>query len=323
VDLRKIYLTESFELDEMYVHGSIGTGSDIISYRGDIWIIDEMIDAKGFNDIITKLGLSDDLLVSDGDKVSNYDLYDAIRDSDRSDILTGVVNGKVLHLNTVGPFQHDPKSSIQVQKVVKALKLNSAVYSDDIDGNSSVKVSKGKMLGKIPDIVYHGTSSRYLDGILKSGLVPSPDKTNYDDIVHDDKIFFSSRFGEASHHAVTTSRKTKSKAIVLEIRIPDKNLVIPDYDIDMASGHTTYRDHEKSKWVQSMSTDRSMGMSREFGIYGYHGSILPQHIRAVYVLIGGSDTPEPSEYKKMTIKQIKKLLDIYGDLDVLGEGLVK
>jgi hypothetical protein len=66
-----------------------------------------------------------------------------------------------------------------------------------------------------------------------------------------------------------------------------------------------------------------MGMSREFGIYGYHGSILPQHIRAVYVLIGGSDTPEPSEYKKMTIKQIKKLLDIYGDLDVLGEGLVK
>ena len=95
--------------------------------------------------------------------------------------------------------------------------------------------------------------------------------------------------------------------MVIELVIPDKNLIIPDYDIDMSSGATAYDDYKPQKGHTKVGSDKSLSMSKEFGIYGYMSKILPQHIKNVYIQIGDNEYPSIKDYKKFTIKQLKAI----------------
>jgi hypothetical protein len=153
--------------------------------------------------------------------------------------------------------------------------------------------------------------------ILKEGLTPQPDRSNYENqsITHYDKIFFTSRIDEAIGHAVHTAYNTKSHPVVLVLNVPDKNLIISDYDVDKSSGNSDYEEFEKSRAHSSMATSKSFSASKEVGIYGYKGKILPQHIKYILVNHSSNEIPEIKSWKKLTIKQVKKIFDRYGNLD--------
>ncbi len=308
------------ELEEMIIHGNEGT--DIIAYQGHVWILPERVPTDVANKIIVQLlpsSYDEEQLPFVGEEpdVASDEVGQIIYDADRSDILVGSLANGVLSLRSPGGFTMDPKSSLLIKRVVKALKVKKVSYDDDLDGNIAT-VPKKKITGEIPDYAYHGTALAYLPGILKRGIEPRSEQSNYatQGIYHDDKIFFATRFGEASHHGVTAGAKTKSKSVVLEFRIPDKNAVIADYDVDMHGGETTY-DSPNRKTHTKFGSEKSLALSREFGVYGYAGKILPQHIKYVYVATK-DEIYSNKDYKRFTIKQLRTLMNRYGDLEVLG-----
>ena len=313
-------------IDEMKVHGDIKTAKHIVAYKGNIWVLADEESPETIKNILSVIGYNPDeyggdeadenwndleLIISSTD--SFHDLVSFLHDRSRSDVLAGYLTDKKLHVVSTGPFVQDPKSSILIKKVVKALKLSSVSYDDDFD-STSTKVGRSKIVGEIPNTAFHGTSSKYIMDILKIGLRPMQAPTNYSEIEHQDAIFFATRFGEAMHHASHTASKTKSLPIVIEFIIPDKNLILPDYDIDTSSGMTHYSDldsldRDRHRKNNKMGSEKSLSMSREHGVYGYQGSIMPRFIKNVYV----GDKAEIyslKDMKKFTVKQFKRMVDM-------------
>jgi hypothetical protein len=314
-------------IDEMRVHGDIKTGKNIVAYKGNIWLLTNEPSLDTIKEILNSIGYDPDTYEGDNwnrienqiDKIKDFhDFTSFLFENGRSDVLVGYINGRKLYIYNSGAFVQDPKSSILIKKVVNTLKLTSVSYEDDLDGTSA-KVGKSKIIGEIPNVAYHGTSTKYISNIFKIGLRPNVSPSNYDDINHEGLIFFSTRFGEAFHHALTTSTKTKSKPIVIELTIPDKNLIIPDYDIDTQSGMTNYDNisqnlRDRQRKYTKFGSDNSFAMSKEHGVYGYNGSIHPNFIKNVYYS-DNNETQSIKEMRKFTVKQFKRMIDL-GYLDI-------
>jgi hypothetical protein len=320
MSFKEFYLQD---LEELFVHGTPTDDTDnVIAYRQNVWMLPNTITVKQARDIFANLDISSGENYGDNeeDPVEFYEIDNYIRDSSRSDVLTGSIREKILFINSGFPYTQDPKSSNLIKKVVKQLKLKGARYFDGVDGDDETYVSKKKITGNIPDIAFHGTSLKYLDGILKSGIRPKYENSNYkrQGISHDSTIFFATKFGDAMGHAVNSGNNTKSTPVVIEFYIPDKNLLIADYDVDMQSGETTYDKQQDTFQKDKFGSEKSFSVTKELGVYGYRGSILPQHIKYIYIATTPSDsTYSAKNFKRYTKKQIYRLINQYGDLDIL------
>jgi hypothetical protein len=328
------YLKESWnileqeqELDELLIHGNPKQGTNVIAYNKHLWVLPDTVSNKVANDIILFLlpsryaGAADDdfPFTDESFEVRSDEIRQLVYDAGREDILTGWLKDSSLTLNNGGTFKLDPKSSLLVKKVANALRVKKVIYQDDMEGNSPVSIPRKKLTAQVADIGFHGTSIKYLEDILKVGLVPMGHQSNYkrQGVYHYDKIFFATRFGEASQHAIHTSTQTKSLPIVLEFMIHNKDLVISDYDVDMSSGATTYDEPSTTKHTKYGNAN-SFAMSKEFGVYGYIGKILPQHIKYVYILFKEDSWDAPiKDYKKLSPLKLKKFLDRHGSFDEL------
>jgi hypothetical protein len=297
------YLEEAL-IKEMIVIGGIKPLDDkyVLAFDKWVWVFDEK-DPKRFDymkDIVDKLNLDDkkkNRLTKD-----EPDIYDFITNiqEDVGDILAGQVQKKNLYLYDYGSFKQDPKSSILVKKVVSQLGLNSASYMEDIDGNET-KISKNKMKAEIPDIAFHGTSSRFLHSIMSKGLRANEEDSNYAsvDVYHPDLIFFATRIGEALHHATHTSEVKGGIPIILEFQIPDKDQIIGDYDVEIQTGKETNYSHVQKSSQTSYKKD-PFKLSKEYGVYGYKSNIKPIFIKYVYISTKGTEeTNNIKDFKKM------------------------
>ena len=304
---------EYYNLVEMLVIGQPLDGSYVIAFDKWIWILKnetgqeailkDIEDKLNIDPIdATKTGYKRFKHVEAGKDSDVYEFITAVQET-VSDVLAGQISGKVLDLYGVGSYNLDPKSSVLVAKVVKQLKLTSARYIEDSESNQT-KIMKRKMTKQIPDIAYHGTASKYLNKILSVGLRPNEADSNYakQGIYHEELIFFATRFGEAQHHSVTTAINTKSIPVILELQIPDKNLIIADYDIEKQTGNDSFYTGVGQKSPSHSQTYKKdpMKASKEFGIYGYKGNIKPVFIKYVYVAIKpAEDIYSITDYKKM------------------------
>jgi len=283
------YLNETEILSEMFVKGH-EDGNNIVAYKENLWKLRDEIEEE---DPVRK-EISQALKIEDewGDIHELRDLLE-----DRPDVLLGEYDGgsySELYIHRGGSFQLDPKSSVLVKKVVKTLGANGASYAPMGGEGDPEFVGRYQIKGKIADTMYHGTTSNYLPGLMKLGLVPGKEKTNYEGINHPAAVFFSSRFDEAQHHATHTASKVGGDPVVLELKVPDPALLIPDYDVDMGAGDTgcydyickTLRDNQSS---QSVDTD-SFSLSREVGIYGYKGRVPAAAISGYYILMNAEET---------------------------------
>lgn len=238
----------------------------------------------------------------------------------RDDVLVAEVNGDEMELSGSFDMNFDPQSSILIKKVfaelnLKTLKINNE--NEDFYWDFSIE-------GSIPDYAYHGTYSNYLLDIIRLGIRPNRSESNWLDtgIIHDDKIFFTTKFGTASFHASRAEIDTHGLPVVIRFKIPDKELVIPDFDIDMDSdttktktdgSHYDYLNKFRNSPTSEWSAERS---SQEQGIYGYRGPVMPKFIQEVYILTEDPEDPSINmdDYIRFDVNYIKKRIKEYGDV---------
>ena len=278
-------LSENKIISEMFVKGD-PEGNNIIAYRQNIWRLQDEVDEETKEEINQALDIDDDW-----DEVR--DLQEILDSAGRNDVLVGGLNWSrpnYLHLERVGSFFLDPKSSILVKKVVKELGASGVTYMPSDAGDE--QLPRWQLKGKIPNIMYHGTTTDYIPGLLKLGLVPGEKETNYEGISHPGAVFFSSRFDEALHHAAHTAGKVGGDPMVVALRIPDKALMIPDYDVDIGSGDTGCYDYIcqslRNRQRGDLDVD-SFSLSREVGVYGYKGRIPASFLQEYNILMNAQE----------------------------------
>jgi hypothetical protein len=335
---------EQQNIEELFIHGEKPSyGQDyIIAYGKDVWIfgIDE-VPYEQAHEIISTLDLDYDL--DEDEDLDFHDFQGILEDSGRPDVVIGAIhNGKWLSLSNHGSFVFDPQSSVLIKKIVKQLNLSGVTRPA---GEEEETTSKYKIQGQIAKEMYHGTTDKYLENLLKMGLRPGVRKTNYDAISHPNAVFFTSRFEEAAHHAVHTNNKTKSdggnavipmgaaaqrsfyqslsgKPVVLKLKVPDQSLLIPDYDIDVGAENVHYdyisqKLRNRSREYGAKMPGKSFSLSKEFGIYGYKGRIPPNHIVGIAVALEETEYPEVSDFVSLSREETKNYLYT---LEHFGEG---
>ena len=107
---------------------------------------------------------------------------------------------------------------------------------------------------------------------MRWGLDKDTANSNFPAAVKDlikGRTFITSNFQYAFSHAVNTSKKQNGWPIVLSFRIRFEDLLQPDYDIR--------RD--------APNNEKALKISREMGIYGYGGKIMPMDFETVYYSI--------------------------------------
>jgi hypothetical protein len=183
-----------------------------------------------------------------------------------------------------------PKTSLVVKKIAKQLNVDKISRYFNTPENDDIEKTypQSKLVGGIPSIAFHGTNTLALGNILKYGLDPGRGSSKFasQKIYHEEHIFFTAEFLEATHYAENAVRNDKkgweNYPIVIELIIPDKNLITPDYDADISV--TTPRYYEKERPVEPdiKTSMKSMGVSRETGKWGYKGRIPANFIKWVY-----------------------------------------
>ena len=210
------------------------------------------------------------------------------------DVLSGVYypNERTIHVS--GYDKGNAVSSVMLKKIIKQLKIK-RVTIDDLESGDSITYSSKKSIGDIPSIGFHGTNTLNLIHIMRYGINASLGASNFghSGVYHDEDVFFGATFDIAKFYAEhsrydysktynwnKTPKKPGAEAVVIELNIPDRDKVIPDFDADAMSTQNKHYNHEKDV---SSSHMKSIGISKEMGKFGYKGRILPTAFRWIYI----------------------------------------
>lgn len=317
-------------LNEMFIEGkrNLQTGSFILAYRSKIWVFP---DQNSMEEASKRMISSINKEVKPKNKFKGLDTSTF---EERPDVLQAEYNKNETNgrswLTILPGFnnQHQMETSVLVKKVAQALKVNNVVYAEQNTGDELQRSPTNHLQPGDPTWGYHGTSTRWLFDILKTGIVPQPDKTNFKNIKHEDHIFLTMDPAKAMFHANTATRGMGSgnyQPVILKVKIPDPSLIDADYDIDQESGQTQFTDMHRrmprAKGAKGTMPGNPVKLSKNFGVFGYKGKILPQQITEV--LIGTKkeeyygDDNSFSEFDSFTPQQIRKsyaeLQDLSGD----------
>jgi hypothetical protein len=275
----------------LLVHGD---GEIIVAYRGNVWLFkDSESDIPLDEDKIEEINNE---LEADLEWDTPDELVDAINEGSRPDVLTGRISNdgyKVLYLTNYSGLKIDPKSSPLVRKILNQLDIDTVEHPSGIS-DESFEVDSTHSTGDIQDILYHGTTAKYLSNILQKGLVSGISDTNFSDVKHDDFIFLTSLFDKAQFHATNSAIKAGGDPMIVEVRVPDKNQLIQDYDVDNQSEFTDlygYIRHSvrENKYDTTKVPGAAMRLSKEFGVYGYRGRIPASYIESYHIVPNAED----------------------------------
>jgi lysozyme family protein len=306
-----------------------GEGDLVVAYRENIWLLNRRRDSEEnvpvMEDIEQTFGLSPE------DDV--HDLLSTLEEK-RPDVLRGEIDGDRLILSGATDWRFGRGSHL-LKKVMQELQLSGVTYLNS-GGDPYENIGDFQITGKVPEALYHGTTSENALGILRFGLAPDRAATNYPGrfkhppIYHEDKVFLSENIDKAEHHAFNAvtrdmqygspgygSAKPRGFPVIFRFRIPDPNLLVPDLDVehisDKPTGTYDYvppRDQYSPK-IQDDPTQ----FSRQTGIFGYKGRIPANFISDIYVWISGdieSEGFDESNWESVTAEQLERALD-WGD----------
>lgn len=254
-------------LSEMIVVGQGLGDCNIIAYKSKIWklnqntydIEDSVIDDI-YNTLGYKIGTNDPLKVIQGMIINlNYG---------NNEILFGSMeNGELIIDDKYFPMIKSPKESILFKKVVETLHPRNIKFTSDV-----LKIIDRASFKRRVDsdmIFYHGTISNYLINIIRKGLDKDTINSNYPKSVKNiikGRTFITSNFQYAFSHAVRAAKIHDAYPVVISFRVRFEDLLQPDYDVG--------RD--------SKNDSTALKISREMGIYGYGGNILPTDFETVF-----------------------------------------
>ena len=285
-------------LSEVFVIGDITKShhQNVIAHKQWIWVLDEFMDEKEIKKIAQKLKL--------GDVDDVEDLYQAAEDT--PDILTGVVDGDYLDIRG-GDVRHSTLSSTLL-KTLKALKLKGtsvSFYDDSTSGEDSFVEDRYEFLQPIAkQSFYHGTSYNFVKDISRLGI-KSVKHTNFEKIKHEDKVFVTANKDKALFHSVQAASVNNSVPVILELKIPDPNKLVLDYDIAISVygkqhkqtiklGYGDIKDYLDNEYggiigsavltpVVKRHKDDKGGLNTKLGIFGYVGRIPAKFIKNIWV----------------------------------------
>lgn len=296
------------ELRARYVNNSAADGDSLIlAFRGNYWLLGDYGDLDDtpenvIMDIYQSLGIEN----SDGSDPELDDfssiMYDELRDN-RPDVLFGnVTNGELYLSNST---LNNPVVTPLIKKIVQELGLR-GVNSEEstFDGDSEEHYyHKNELTGKLPEVLYHGTSSDKVREISRYGLRPNQD-SNWEEqgITHDGLVFGAPSYQGALFHANRTSGISYETEylepddpfpVILAFKVPDPNQIEPDYDVAAATmgysdhatslGYTDKNNYSAYSPADDVSKNNPEGRTWKTGnAFAYRGRIPASHIVGIY-----------------------------------------
>jgi hypothetical protein len=184
-----------------------------------------------------------------------------------------------------------PRTSLAVKKIANQLGLTNVVSrhvdEPNFDDDLEITYPTSKLLGDVPDVVFHGTNAPALKSILKYGLMAGKNDSRFSSIIHKKHVFFTGVFQEAKYYAFNAVHAEKKQKwgnfpIIIEFNVPDKRLLSPDYDADTYSTSAKNRQFKTVGSIEPTTDMKPMTISREIGKWSYEGRIPASQIRWVY-----------------------------------------
>lgn len=283
MDFKVFY--ENQIISEVFLKGKdrAEEGDIVIALGKNIWLINDDNFEENIDELSSDLGI----------KEIPSDIYDLKRniEEEMPDVLIGTIDsGRTLHIDQIN-WRHQ-NSSVVLKKVQKALNLTrievSYINQSSDDETVEQKIGDSKF--------YHGTSLASLQK-MATGLRPMP-TSNFDNVVHIDKVFVTMNIEKAYFHAMNAATKQNSFPVIIELRIPDESKLVMDYDVavDMY-GHedeetyklgytniaikTGYLRSDKLKDIKRRLGDKKKDLSMRLGVFGYKGRIPASFFDAV------------------------------------------
>jgi hypothetical protein len=228
------------------------------------------------------------------DRVIDFgDFYDFFSEKEHTlDFILGKIYDDTLYVFDFHSISPNPSTSILIKKIMKQFKLK-FVERSNFEGDSIVEYIEDNKIHNLPEYLYHGTSIKYADKIMRFGLKPGESKSNFPHVIEKyDNLIFLGPLQKAVFHAVTTSAITDTDPIIFRVKIPDQNKLYPDYDIDRFFEQKYYS--FKLKEMETKSEGDSFSKSREAGFFAYIGRIPANNI--VEILLA----PNPEDIESIT-----------------------
>ncbi len=232
---------------------------------------------------------------------------------EKSDVIMGHVSGSELQLLTEDV---SPISSPYLLKIKKQLGLDRISYNyhsvnvqDMEEEDDEIIHYDSSITGSVPNTLYHGTCSKYLDKIFRFGLGNTDGglKSNFQHSVqHDKLVFLTSELPFSKFYAYTCAGNTNSRAAIIEFDVSGlTDLFFPDWDVDNHSekkmsetSGTTWEDlgttQGKSVRKDLKYRGKSDTYSKHIGKFSFYGRIPASRIKSV-VLSSGKDWVEVSK----------------------------
>lgn len=254
-------------------------------------------------------------------EIKQYHYYDSpenyfnILKETRSDVILASYDHQNKTLHLLNDTKLDPTSSQYLKKLTKELNIRTIIkeeppYEDSHDEIYN-KFQSYEMLGRLPDSLYHGTSLNNARKILRQGLSPQPNKSNFPNLIrHYEDVFLTSDFEKAAFHAWKATdneipssygyqkRQKDNFGIVFKFKIPDKSKIISDFDAA-----------NKAKEYKV----KPIALSQELGWVGYRGRIPASFIENIYFINNEGYKTELSKDELLNIDKFGMMPDEYDD----------
>lgn len=301
------------KLTELFSHGE---GKYFVAYKENVWLFTEP-DFDNDGDEITQNNMRATLNKAGmeiEDDMTWFDLDIMLSNSEiDNNVVVGQVRDNALVIDTVGNYRHSVASKTVLKVMdeldVSRVTINSTVFGDDDEFEVEYEHTREEFIKPLSEkYFYHGTSLNHLFSILKKGLISSPEQTNYNKILHEDKVFITLNPERAHIHATITATNTQSYPVIVKIKIPDVSKLVLDFDVAVdlyglehhqtvtlgydaihnyaTKGNLSVNHQMLSSYVPndelSQIRDKS-SLNTKLGVFGYQGRIPQSMIKEIWI----------------------------------------
>lgn len=280
-------------INELIQHGDTEhEGKQIVLIGKDMYVFD-----YGDDDMLEKINDEHDL------ELGGLDSSD-FENEGVEDVVAGSIEDGYLILTHGSGLATTSILNTQIKKIVKHFDLRGVRASgtdfDDEYNEEEVEdlyLRKEVLKSVTETVFYHGTSFDKLKNIAKKGIYKTGNSTNFEKIVHTDLVFITTQKAKALFHARTAAKIDGTVPVIIELKVPDKDKLVLDYDVAMQYygadhalvkmiGYDIINDHETDgksfnkgnkkdhldKWKQLADKN---SMNTKAGHFGYRGRIAP------------------------------------------------
>ncbi|ASV44416.1 hypothetical protein PBI_SCTP2_401 [Salicola phage SCTP-2] len=330
-------------INEIITHGK---GPFIVYFRGDSWQFEDESEEFDFENNESHRKFKEKLEPYIQQMVDEKFEFEEGRNLDdilgeleeSSEIIAGTIDGNSFELSPIIGlnFRHSTANK-NLLKIMEEYNVDRVVaYYTQFDETGEemeqvIEHGKEEFLEPLENkTFYHGTEFSSLQEILNKGLMADVNKTNFDNIHHEDAVFITINYEKATFHAIHAAQKNPDTLpIIIEFEIPDVSKLVLDYDIaielygkehpltmslnydeinEMATGnigaeiYNGIRHGMNSNYIDQI-TDKS-SLNTKLGVFGYKGRIAASKIKNIHIDREGIDAWVKADEVGMDLKEI-------------------